>query len=377
MNNHPYLSKRIATLALFFVNGFLYANWASRLPELQKYLNISHAELGTLLFVLAIGAVMAMPFTGWLSDQMGSHRVIRFMSIGLSLAIGFLAFPENPFMTAIIFYFIGAFNGAMDVTMNEQAVLVEREWKRPIMSSFHGAWSIGLAVGAGTGALYSNASVSLNWHLLSVGAIGLIGFQIAAGFIVKVEPSKEKRSAFVLPTRAIIPLGIIAFCGMLSEGALADWSAIFMNQIVGESEAFSAFAFGFFGAAMTVGRLVGDRVTYLAGKKQLMIFNSVFAILGLSLVIFVATKWVSIIGFFLCGLGLANVVPIIYTTAGNMKNVSPSMGIAMATTIGYAGFFVGPPAIGFLADQFGLRVGLGFALFLLVGMLGLVSRQKF
>ncbi len=377
MFKHPYFAYRAGTSVLFLMNGFLYGNWASRLPELQNKLEITHGELGTLLLVLAVGAVLAMPFTGWLSDQVGSHRVIPIMSTILCASIAFMAFPEQVLFSGIFFFMIGASNGAMDVTMNEQAVLVEREWGKSIMSSFHGMWSIGLASGAGSGALFAKQDILLKWHLVCVTVLSAITFLLITRLLIAKPKETKKSKAFVLPNKAIIPLGAIAFCGMLSESAMADWSAIFMNRVIGESEAFSAMAFGLFGAAMTVGRFIGDPVSNNFGKKKLMLFNGFLAATGFAMVVLIATKWTALIGFFLAGMGLANIVPVIYSTAGNKPGISPSMGIAMATTIGYTGFFVGPPAIGFLADAYGLRIGIGFALFLLAVMLGIVSRQKF
>jgi fucose permease len=157
---------------------------------------------------------------------------------------------------------------------------------------------------------------------------------------------------------------------------MADWSAIYMNKVVGKNEFYSALAFGSFGTAMTIGRIFGDFFTAKLGKFSTMLFSSLLAIVGLTLAIgFVSTE-TTLIGFFLVGLGLANVVPIIYSTAGNTPGVEPSVGIAMATSIGYAGFFVGPPAIGFLADAFGLRIGLVFSLMLFVVMLFVILALK-
>ncbi len=152
---------------------------------------------------------------------------------------------------------------------------------------------------------------------------------------------------------------------MLGEGTIIDWSAIYMNKVIGESEAMGAIAFGSFGISMMIGRITGDYLTQKLGKKRLLIIDALMAIFGLGIVILFVSLWSTLLGFFLAGLGLSTVVPIIYTTAGNTPGVSPSVGIAMATTIGYSGFFVGPPTIGYLADTYGLRFGLIFTLLLL------------
>ncbi|MDA0194160.1 MAG: MFS transporter [Bacteroidetes bacterium] len=363
-------ANRIAVATFFFVNGFFYASWASRLPELEGLRGISNAQLGSVLFVMALGAVAAMPY--------GSATIIKLMGIGICASIGLLAVPHNLFLVGVLFFLIGVSNGAMDVTMNEQAVLVERKWDKPIMSSFHGFWSIGMALGAGAGALFSKGAILLHHHLIIITALGLIIFLIASSFLIKDKIKSDRHSkTFVLPDKVIIPLGFIAFCGMLFEGAIADWSAIYMNSVIGETEVFSAVAFGSFGVSMTIGRLMGDYFTQRLGKKKLMIWNAAISISGFMLVLVFNSSWMTIIGFFLVGLGLATVVPIVYSMAGNVSGISPSMGIAMVTTIGYSGFFVGPPAIGYLADIYGLRVGLSFSFYLLIIMLILILRQNF
>lgn len=235
-----------------------------------------------------------------------------------------------------------------------------------------------MAVGAGTGALFSKSQTDLKIHFIVVAAISGLALVWASRYLIKSKPeSSGKEKTFVLPTRLIAPLGFIAFCGMLSEGSVGDWSAIFMNKIVGATESFSALAFGAFAAGMTTGRFTGDYFTMHYGKKKLLIADGLLAITGLAIVLGFASVWSTFLGFFLAGLGLATVVPVIYTTAGNAPGVSPSVGIAMATTIGYSGFFVGPPVIGYLSDSFGLRIGMTFPLVLLVLMVVIIARVDF
>lgn len=368
-------NNRMAVSAFFFVNGFLHANWTARLPELQRFLGLSHASLGTLLFTAAVGALFAMPLTGWLTTRTGSEKIARAGGLLFSATVPFMAFFPNLSVAVLVFLMMGFFNGALNVTMNAQAVLVERALGKTIMSSFHALFSVGMAIGAGFGALFARMEVTLFYHLLFVSGLSLAGLAIASRFLVREMPAPRptgQPGGFRLPSKAILPLGLIAFCSMTGEGAMSDWSALYMNKVVGQSEAFSALAFGVFGLAMTSGRIFGDYFTARFGKSNLLVFDSLLALLGLGLVLFFATPWLSLLGFFLVGLGLATVVPIIYSTAGNTEGVSPSAGIAMATTVGYAGFFVGPPAIGFLADSMGLRFGLGLAFLLFVLMLALV-----
>jgi MFS family permease len=211
---------------------------------------------------------------------------------------------------------------------------------------------------------------------LLISLIGLISHLLVLRHLIRdqVERNTAGGGHFQLPTKAILPLGIIAFCGMLGEGAMADWSAIFMNTVVGKNETFSALTFGTFAAAMTIGRLFGDHFTGRYGARQVLMIDSSLAIAGLGLLLAFPLAWTTFLGFFLIGLGLSTVVPIVYSKAGNTPGVGPSAGIAMATTIGYTGFFVGPPVIGFLSDLYGLRIALTMIL-LLFATMGLLVRR--
>lgn len=376
-------NNRLSVSTFFFVNGFLYANWVARIPEIQAFFEVTNTGLGSILLVSALGALIAMPFSGWLTTRYGTKRITTFTAILFCAIVPLLPLDSNLLIASSLFFVLGLSVGAMDVAMNGQAVFVEREWGRPIMSSFHAIFSVGMALGALAGAGFTELEVSLSLHFLIISVLGFLACLYASFYLISDVPSPEEIAAkkseeggFLLPTKAILPLGIIAFCGMTGEGSMADWSALYMNKVVGKSESFAALAFGAFGASMTIGRIFGDFLTEKLGKRKLMIYDSILAIGGLAIALSYVSATTTLIGFFLVGLGLSTIVPIVYSTAGNTEGISPSVGIAMATSVGYAGFFVGPPTIGFLADAFGLRIGLCFTLFLFVVMLGLIMRLE-
>lgn len=357
----------------------MYASWTARIPALKGYFGVSNAGMGTLLFTTALGALLAMPFTGILAERIGTRRLTRFNGVLFCLWMPMLLVSASPVVAGVVYFVMGLTAGSLDVAMNGQAVELERRWPKPIMSSFHALFSIGMATGAGIGALFARYAPDMGLHFGVVAGLGALAALWAGSQLPPEAPKAVSMSAaphFQLPTRAILPLGVIAFCGMTGEGAMADWSALFMHQVVGASEELSAFAIGTFAVAMTIGRVLGDTATARVGRYRLLIFDSVLAIVGLTVFLAFATAWSTLVGLFCVGLGLATVVPIIYSSAGNMPGVSPSVGIAMATTIGYAGFFVGPPVIGFLADGIGLRWALSFVWLLFVVMLALNVRLK-
>ena len=380
--------NRLAISSFFFFVGFLYANWVARLPELQRLYDVSNATLGTLLLCWAAGAIVSMPFAGWLTVVFGSQRLTMITAWGFCLFAPMIPIFSNIWLIGGLFFFLGLNNGALDVSINGQAVYVERKYGKPIMSSFHAVFSIGMSLGAGAGALFAKLNVSLFTHLCIISALCAVLIAWATQHLIKDEVSNSENTdaegtptegghTFRLPTKAILPLGIIAFCAMTGEGSMADWSAIYMNKTIGMSEAFSALAFGAFATAMTVGRIFGDYFIAKMGKRKVLIYSSLLSLLGLSLALVLPNAYIVLVGFFCVGLGLANVVPIVYSTAGNTEGVTPSVGIAMATTIGYAGFFIGPPVIGFLADAFSLQMGLIFTLTLFVAMFFLVFKRQF
>ncbi|HTI93193.1 MAG TPA: MFS transporter [Puia sp.] len=374
MNKH--LRYRIAVIVYFFVNGFVYANCTGRLPELKDFFGVSNSVLGTLLFMTAIGALVAMPLTGWLTTKYNSGRLTIFSGLLFCCIIPFIPVSSNIWIGRISFLMTGFFSGAMDITMNGQAVFVERAYKKTIMSSFHAAYSIGMALGAGSGALFANYHYPLRPQLLLVAIAGFIALALVSPVILRDQPLSAKQQT-AKGHRQRIPLliwliAIIGFCGMTGEGSMVDWSAIYMHTVVGKTKAFSALAVGSFATAMTIGRLFGDRLIDAMGKKTILFCSCFAAIAGLAIVLLFVNAPAVLIGLFLVGAGLSNVVPLTYSTAGNIKGIEPAAGIAIASTIGYSGFFVGPPVIGYLADSFGLRIGLCFTIGLFLVMLSII-----
>jgi fucose permease len=372
------IRQRIAVSAFFFVNGFLYANCTSRMPEVQAYFGISNSQLGSLLFMVAGGALTAMPLSGWLSTRFGSKDLTLISGLIYCCLVPLLVCWPQPWLAALFFYLMGMSIGSMDVAMNGQAVYVERSWGQPIMSSFHAVFSIGMALGAASGSGFSRAGFPLFSHLLWLALPSLLLLGAASRFLIEDKPQgrRESGGGFRLPVRAVVPLGVIAFCCMTGEGSMVDWSALYLSQELGQDAATGALAFGTFGLSMTLGRLAGDRLTRWLGASMLLTVNAMLAIAGLSLALLLHTVWAAFGGFFLVGLGLSTMVPLVYSAAGNTPGVTPSAGIAMATSIGYAGFFVGPPVIGLISERGGLRLGLGFTLLLFGLMLALVLQRS-
>jgi MFS family permease len=365
--------SRISVSLIFFVCGFIYSNWSTRLPNIQTLFSLNNSTLGLTLLCVAIGSLTSMPLTGWLIARRGS-RFSTILSSLLFCSILFL-FPilSKVGHLAIFFYIIGFFMGALDVAMNAQAVAVEQRFRQPMMSSFHALFSVGMMIGALSTSYFIQYSINTHFFIVSAGSLlailGCIPF-----LITDVEKPNAEGMKFVLPNRAMFIIGFIAFCAMLGEGAIADWSTNYLKNVIKTNDAIAPIGLSAFSAAMTIGRLGGDKLRALWGDKRLILINSLLAVAGLLLTLLFPLAWVVITGLFVVGAGLSTIIPIIYSTAGHNQSLPNGVGLAMVTTLGYFGFLFGPPVIGFLADSQGLRFALWFVMVLFVLML-LMSRK--
>ncbi|CAN5441320.1 MFS transporter [soil metagenome] len=373
-------SSRLAVNIIFFLNGFVHANYFSRLPRIQDQFHINDGIVGLVLLSSSVGALIAMPFTGWMIIRNGSRRITIFAAFFYCILIPFI--PWLPTTTliplAILFFLLGVSAGMLDVAMNSQAVMVEKQMGKPIMTSFHAVFSIGMMIGALAGSLFTKITSGLFIHFLTVSAISVIVVFIARYYLIHDKPeSKDSEGpAFRLPNAAMVSIGIIAFCSMLGEGAMADWSTNYMENIAKADPSLAPLGLSAFALAMTIGRVFGDGARIKFGDRSLMIVCGIVASVGLSIAIISIHPIAVIAGLFIVGLGLSAIVPIAYSIAGHTKDLPPGVGLAMVTTVGYSGFLFGPPIIGLLADQFTLRLALLLAVGLFVLMTLLSLRYK-
>lgn len=370
--------NRIAVKIAFFLNGFVYANWVSRLPRIQEQYSADNGTIGMVLLAMSVGAVGAMPFTGWLIVRKGS-RAVTLASISLyCLLVPLIPLMEHLPLLIVLFVLIGIANGTLDIAMNAQAVMVEQRYNRPIMTSFHAFFSIGMALGAWCGALFADLGQGLAYHFLIVSTLSLFLVIWVRVNLVRDKPAEGHRTddpLFRIPNRTLLSVGLIAFCCMLGEGAISDWSVNYMENIARSPKVFAPVALSAFGTAMTLGRLLGDRFRAWWGDATLIVVGGLMATAGIAMVLAIPLPYVAVAGFFVVGLGLSTIVPITYSIAGNTRDLPAGVGLAMVTTVGYSGFLFGPPLIGFLADTFNLRMALLLVafLFLVMTLLGFLK----
>jgi MFS family permease len=317
--------------------------------------------LGIALFAFALGAIVTMPLAGRLTPRLGSGRATALFGAAFFVVLPLPALAPSFPLLWLVLLLLGAANGAMDVSMNGHASSIETAWGSPIMSSFHAAWSAGGLLGAATGGMIQKGGIGVVGGLLLPDIlIGILIFSAAALALRDIGPRAKAptTSGFALPSAGVMKLAALAFLCMMVEGAVVDWSAVFLRStLIGEASVaalgYSAFAF-----SMAACRVVGDVSVHRLGSSTVVRLGGLIAASGLTLVLGLPNTVTACVGFALVGVGLSNIVPVIFSAAGK-STATPALGVSMAATAGYAGFLVGPPLIGFGAGFVGLRLALG------------------
>jgi len=372
-------AARGAVTAIFLLNGLIIGSWAARIPAIKERLDLGEAKLGLALGLVALGALVAMPVSGWMSARGGSRRTTRLAFIWCCLALPLPALAPAYALLLPAALLLGAGNGSLDVAMNAHGVAVERRHESPILSSFHAAFSCGALLGAGSSALAASADLDVRWHLLGVAAVALIVGLVACRALLPADADHAGEDAGPLlawPPRALWAVGAIGFCALVCEGATADWSAVYVKESLGAQAGVAALAFAAFSATMTLGRLLGDRLTTAWGAEALVRRGGVLSAGALAAALLIGHPVAAIAGFALLGIGLATMVPVVFRAASEVDGVAPGVGIAAASTLGYFGFLIAPPIIGGVAELTSLPVALGLLVLLGLIMSALAPRVR-
>lgn len=360
-------AARLAVAGIFALNGMALANWIARIPDVKQRLALSDQQLGLTLFFAAIGALLAQPTIGWLIGRVGSRRLTTVMLLAFCLSVILPGLAGDMLSLMAALFVLGACNGGLDVAMNAQAALVEQRYARPIMSSFHGLWSVGGLAGAALGGLIATQGVAVRTHLLGVAVVATLLALVATRWLVDDNQHHDAGPSFALPPRALLLLGFIAFGVLLCEGAVADWGAVYLRESLGSTPAIAATGYAVFSLLMAAGRLTGDGLALRFGPAGVVRAGGALVALGIGLAVGSGQPALAIVGFGLVGAGLACSFPLILSAAARTPGMAASTGIAAMATAGYTGFLVGPPLIGTLAEAVTLRGALG-----LLGIVGLL-----
>ena len=359
---------RAAIGAYFLTVGLIVGSWVTRIPEIQATLQLRDGMLGLVLLMSAVGALISMPLAGRLAPRLGTRRLARITGVLICAVCPFIALAPGPATLMLALAVYGASSGSVCVASNALAVHVEGLAGRPILSAFHGLFSLGCLLGASAASGLAALGVGPLASLVGAAAL-LMGVVLIAGRWLPEAPLAPATEGLSAPPRALLILGALAFLGLVGEGAMGDWSAVYLKRSLATTESLAALGFAAFSLGMTGGRFAGDRLAHTLGDAGLLRGGAALAAFGLGGALLLAHPAAAIVGFALVGLGLSNAVPILYRAAARVPGVAPVAGIATASTIGYLGFLAGPPAIG-LASEF---ASLPVALALVVASVAVVA----
>ena len=358
--------------AAFALMSILFGTWIARIPDIQLQAGLSEGQLGLALLGMPVGAIAIMAFMGPIIHRFGAGMVTWVSSMVYVFAMVLPTLATNWWSLAGALVIVGIGAGSMDVAMNAAAVVIEKQQKKLIMSTSHAIFSLGGMIGAGIGSVVAGLGVPPLSHFIYAAAI-----MFAVTFIFRkqwlaISEYDEGSHKWAWPSRSLALLAFIGFCVLLSEGAIADWSAVYLRHTLKGSPFISGLGFAGFSLTMALGRFYGDYLIPRWGAGNLVQWGGLVAAVSLGASLMIGNPLAAIIGFTLAGLGLSCIIPITFGAAARISGTSPGGGIAAISSIGYIGFMVGPPTIGFIADQFGLTVGLGLVavLCLLFGTLG-------
>ena len=361
MTRRDLLPARAAASAAFFGNGFGIGIWAAQLPRFKAALGLSDGQLSLGLLAFSIGAVALMPIVGWAVTIVGSR--LATIAAAFAFAVTLLLIGLAPSLSLFIAASLlaGACNGTMDISMNTNATVVERAWGSAIMSSFHAFFSLGGLAGAALSGLLIGFEFSI-FETLLVACLGMGALFLASAFGMMSETKRAwdaEGHGFALPRGPVVVVAVLAMFCFVVEGAMVDWTAIYLQTVAGADLQAAVTGFAAFSLAMTICRFLGDAVVRALGRPRTVQLGGLLAASGLSLAILMPQPLPATLGFALVGFGLANIVPVLFSTAAQMEGIQPSVGVAMVATLGYGGYLMGPPLIGFGGDLFGLRAMLG------------------
>lgn len=351
---------RIAVSAFYFCMGFSFSSWASRIPDIKSKLQLNEAQLGTVLLCLPVGQLLMMPFSGRLATRYGSKKILSFAIILYATALTNMGWATTMWQLGLALFVFGIVGNMSNISVNTQGVLAEQLYGRPIMTSFHGIWSLSGFTGALVGLLMMNLQFRPLVHFIIIAVLVITTALIAGKYLVAgTGTATGNKKLFSKPEGVLVKLGIIAFCSMSAEGAMFDWSGVYFRDIVKVPASLVVLGYTSFMIMMATGRFLGDKVIARAGRKKALQISGLLVFTGLSLS--VAFPWIvtATLGFVIVGLGVSAVIPTVYSTAASTSKKATGMALAGVSSIGFLGFLFGPPLIGYIAQLFSLRVSFG------------------
>jgi MFS family permease len=369
---------RIAVSTFFFLAGLCFSSWASRIPDIRLKLHLDNAGLGAVLLGLPAGLMTSLPLAGWLVAKFGSRPIATFAAILYACTLPVLGLVTAVWQLVTCLFIFGMGGNMLNISINTQAIGTEALYGRTIMASYHGLWSLAGFSGAAIGTLFINLGWLPYQHFLVISASALMIVLTTSGRLILHDAhAGGDQPIFARPDRSLINLGIIAFCSMICEGAMFDWSGVYFQKVIQPPKGLVAAGYTAFMATMATGRFLGDWMATRWGIKRILQASGILTASGLLISISFPYLLPALLGFLLVGAGVSSVIPLVYSAAGRSKVLTPGVALAAVSTIGYLGFLFGPPFIGFIAQAFNLRVSLGLIAILGATIALMAARTKF
>ncbi len=361
---------RLAVALVYFCMGLCFSSWASRIPDIKTALGLNDALFGTILFALPVGQFLMMPFSGKLVTRFGSPRVLLFALPAYGICLSHIGFVTANWQLAVGLFLFGLAGNLCNISINTQGISVEQIYKRPIMASFHGGWSLAGFTGALIGLVMINLKVPPQWHFIIVVLIVSVIVWFNYPYLIEnknvVAAGVPRRRFFNKPDGILLQLGVIGFCSMASEGAMFDWSGIYFKDVVKAPSSLVVLGYTSFMIMMAGGRFMADYLIARMGRKKLLQISGVMISAGLFTSVLFPYLIPCTLAFMLVGLGVSSIVPTVYSTAGSHSKVPAGIALATVSSVSFLGFLMGPPLIGYISELAGLRTS-----FAVIGVFGL------
>ncbi|TRX02039.1 MFS transporter [Flavobacterium gawalongense] len=358
-----YLNRiRWAVSMFYFGMGLCFATWASRIPDIKTALHLSDGHLGTILFALPMGQLVIMPLSGKLVTKFGSHRILIFSLLFYVFSLTNLGLATQAWQLSLGLFVFGIFGNLANISVNTQGVYTEELFKKTIMSSFHGMWSLAGFTGALVGLGMLALELTPYQHFLIVASIVLLMIGFNFKFLIKAKETiqTEKKKLFTKPDSALIFLGIIGFCCMASEGVMFDWSGVYFKDVIKAPGPLVILGYTSFMIMMASGRFFGDGLSHKFGRKKVMQISGCMISVGLFTAVFFPFIIPSTIAFMFVGLGVSTIIPTLYSIAGKHPTIPTGEALTIVSSVSFLGFLMGPPIIGYIAEAFSLRFSFAF-----------------
>ncbi|MEP7107235.1 MAG: MFS transporter [Ferruginibacter sp.] len=367
-------ANRIAVSTFFFIAGFTFASWASRIPDIKTKLLLSDAGLGAVLFALPLGLMISLPFTGYLVARFGSRKIVIISAMLYPLTLILLGLAPTVWLLSVSLFVFGFWGNLFNISMNTQAVGVEALYGRSIMASFHGLWSLAGFTGAAVGALMIAVHLTPFIHYCIICTTAFLLVFISFKYTLPHSTGNNTQPIFAKPDSSILKLGLIAFACLICEGTMFDWSGVYFQNVVKVPASYTTLGYVAFMSSMAGGRFIADWLVSRFGVKTMLQFSGIIITMGLLTAVIFPYIASATIGFLLVGLGVSSVVPLVYGLAGKSKTMLPGIALTAVSTIGFLGFLIGPPLIGFIAGASSLRWS--FTVIALIGLSTAVLATK-